>query len=244
MNLRQAQREAVRQALIREGMRLLARQGFAATTVDQIASAAGVAKGTFYNYFATKEDLALAALPPRLEALRRELEAAGAMPLRAALHHLLSRLVEWTQQVHPDVIWLWCIENLRRGADEPASRLLHRLVTDLCARGQAWGELQDSRPPEELALDIEGIALARLAAWYHSGAPPGLLPHLLAAVDTYLAGAGLREEPAGRAGGSLPAAGPGPVPAPPPPDPNRQGPQPSSEGSEGTQAKGKESGGP
>ena len=189
MNLRQTQREAVRQALLREGMRLLARQGFAATTVDQIASAAGVAKGTFYNYFATKEDLALAALPPRLEALRRELDQAADLPMRAALHRLLTRLVEWTREVHPDVIWLWCIENLRRGASERASQLLHRLVTDLCARGQARGELQAGRPAEELALDIEGIALARLAAWYHSGAPPGLLPRLLAAIDTYLAGA-------------------------------------------------------
>lgn len=189
MSLRQHQREAVRQALLREGMRLLAAQGFAATTVDQIASAAGVAKGTFYNYFATKEDLALAALPPRLEALRRELAGAEGLPLRAALHRLLTRLAEWTQQIHPDVIWLWCIENLRRGGAERASQLLHRLVTDLCARGQRRGEITDRRPAEEVALDIEGIVLARLAAWYHSGAPPGLLPRLLAAVDTYLAGA-------------------------------------------------------
>lgn len=189
LSLRQAQREAVRQALLREGMRLLAAQGFAATTVDQIASAAGVAKGTFYNYFASKEDLALAALPPRLEALHRELAGAGDLTLRDALHRLFTRLVEWTQQIHPDVIWLWCIENLRRGAGERASQLLHRLVTDLCARGQARREIRADRPPEELALDIEGIALARLAAWYHSGAPPGLLPRLMASVDTYLTGA-------------------------------------------------------
>ncbi|GLX67935.1 TetR/AcrR family transcriptional regulator [Paenibacillus glycanilyticus] len=38
-------------------MRLFAEQGFEATTVAQITEAAGVAKGTFFNYFKTKEDV-------------------------------------------------------------------------------------------------------------------------------------------------------------------------------------------
>ena len=232
MNLREAQREAVRNALLRAGLRLLARQGFAATTVDQIASAAGVAKGTFYNYFASKEELALAALPPLLDRIQAELlgsrdaartgvdagasgtpagagEGAGrpagppasrprqpegvpAAPpgdLRGRLHHLCTRLVSFTRDVNPELIWLWCIENLRRGLEEPASHRFHLLMTRLCEEGQAAGELRRDRPAEELALDLEGIVLVRIAAWYHSGAPSGLLPRLLAAVETYLAGA-------------------------------------------------------
>lgn len=36
-------------------------QGFAATTVDDICTAAGVSKGSFFHHFASKEDLAVAA---------------------------------------------------------------------------------------------------------------------------------------------------------------------------------------
>ncbi|MGH8432191.1 MAG: helix-turn-helix domain-containing protein, partial [Solimonas sp.] len=35
-------------------------EGIEATTVDDIVSRAGVAKGTFYHYFATKNDVILA----------------------------------------------------------------------------------------------------------------------------------------------------------------------------------------
>ena len=36
---------------------LFARQGFDATTVDQVAGAAGISAATFFRYFATKEDV-------------------------------------------------------------------------------------------------------------------------------------------------------------------------------------------
>ncbi|HEY8393822.1 MAG TPA: helix-turn-helix domain-containing protein [Thermaerobacter sp.] len=191
MSLRKAQREAVRNALLREGMRLMSRQGFEATTVDQIAAAAGVAKGTFYNYFTSKEDLALAALVSLLARVEDELSQSRAQAgdLRGRLREMFSRLVAWTQDVNPELIWLWCIENLRRGVEEPASRIFHRLMTRLCAEAQQTGQLRTDRRPEDLALDLEGIVLARIAAWYHGGAPPGLMERLLAAVDTYLTGA-------------------------------------------------------
>jgi len=40
-------------------MRLFDRQGFAATTIDQIAAAAEVSQSTFFRYFPTKEDVVL-----------------------------------------------------------------------------------------------------------------------------------------------------------------------------------------
>src|SRR5918993_87591 len=59
---------------------VFARQGYADTIVDDIAGQAGIAKGTLYLYFKSKEEIFLAALiqdSRRMEALTRErIEAA------------------------------------------------------------------------------------------------------------------------------------------------------------------------
>jgi len=55
---KQAERLAVtRDAIVRAASERFGRAGYAATTVDEIAAAAGVAKGAVYHHFATKERL-------------------------------------------------------------------------------------------------------------------------------------------------------------------------------------------
>jgi AcrR family transcriptional regulator len=48
-------RAATTEAILKAGRRLFGEQGFAATTIDDIAEAARVAKGAVYHHFATKE---------------------------------------------------------------------------------------------------------------------------------------------------------------------------------------------
>ncbi len=51
-----------RQRLIEAAIRLMLRQGFAATSVDQICAEAGVTKGGFFHHFENKEALGRAAV--------------------------------------------------------------------------------------------------------------------------------------------------------------------------------------
>ncbi len=61
-----------RGALLAAGQRLFGEQGFDATTIHDIAEAADVAIGSFYNYFETKDELLVALLQETLaEQLRR-----------------------------------------------------------------------------------------------------------------------------------------------------------------------------
>lgn len=53
-------RERMRQILIEAATRFFAEQGVDATTIDEIVDLAGVAKGTFYNYFTDRAHVARA----------------------------------------------------------------------------------------------------------------------------------------------------------------------------------------
>ncbi|MET7934791.1 TetR family transcriptional regulator [Streptomyces sp. NPDC005322] len=57
--LREAKKQETRQLISDHATRLFMQQGFEATTIAEIATAARVAKKTVTNYFARKEDLAL-----------------------------------------------------------------------------------------------------------------------------------------------------------------------------------------
>ncbi|MEQ8267009.1 MAG: helix-turn-helix domain-containing protein [Parvibaculum sp.] len=65
-------REQMRGVLIEAAMQLFARQGVDATTIDEIVDLAGVAKGTFYNYFTDRAEIARAVA----SLIRHELNAA------------------------------------------------------------------------------------------------------------------------------------------------------------------------
>ncbi|GAB2485968.1 TetR family transcriptional regulator [Nocardiopsis aegyptia] len=55
-------------------MRLFLSQGFDATTIDEIASASGISRRSFFRYFGTKEDIVLSDLVREGEEARRALE--------------------------------------------------------------------------------------------------------------------------------------------------------------------------
>jgi len=73
---RQAERlAATRNAILRAASDLFGRQGYAATSVDEIAAAAGVAKGAVYHHFASKERLFEPVLEATTAALARQVMA-------------------------------------------------------------------------------------------------------------------------------------------------------------------------
>ncbi len=54
-------RAPARTALLDAALTLVRKQGWSATSVDQLCAAAGVTKGAFFHHFATKEELGIAA---------------------------------------------------------------------------------------------------------------------------------------------------------------------------------------
>jgi AcrR family transcriptional regulator len=83
LGLRERKKIRTRETIRREAFRLIEENGYAATTVEQIAEAAEVSPSTFFRYFPTKESVLLAddLDPAFLDALAAQ--PADLPPLRA-----------------------------------------------------------------------------------------------------------------------------------------------------------------
>ena len=90
-SLRERKKLKTRESIQREAMRLIAKQGYDKTTVEQIAAAVEVSPSTFFNYFPSKEDVVLYdAYDPIIGQLL--LERPADEPLSVAIRHVLEKM--------------------------------------------------------------------------------------------------------------------------------------------------------
>ncbi|MFF1923419.1 TetR/AcrR family transcriptional regulator [Streptomyces sp. NPDC058221] len=68
-NLREAQKQMTRRLLLESGLELFKAKGYATTTVDDIATAAGTTRVTFYAYFSSRSELMKALIDEQLNAV-------------------------------------------------------------------------------------------------------------------------------------------------------------------------------
>src|SRR5712691_11069271 len=88
----------LRERLFRAALVLFGKKGYAETTVEDITEAADVGKGTFFNYFPTKEHILMAfgeMQLAKLEAIVRDAKQSG-LPMQEVLRILVLRMTEET----------------------------------------------------------------------------------------------------------------------------------------------------
>ncbi len=87
---RRSRRQNRHQQLIDASIAVFSAKGVSATSVDDIVQAAGVAKGTFYLYFATKDDAVNAVAERMVEGVADRIEAIATDPDRSPVDRLLA----------------------------------------------------------------------------------------------------------------------------------------------------------
>jgi AcrR family transcriptional regulator len=99
VGLRERKKERTRQALIDAAFELFQRNGFDATTVEEIAAAVEVSPRTFFRYFASKEDVALTQQDDWKTAIIAELAVRPAdEPVMTAIRHAVSAAMQAFQE--------------------------------------------------------------------------------------------------------------------------------------------------
>ncbi len=91
-SLRERNRRRVRAEIRAAALQRFAEQGYAATSVEQIAATAGVSISTFFRHFPAKEDVVFAGHPELVAALASALEAAPDGPPLAQVRDALVAL--------------------------------------------------------------------------------------------------------------------------------------------------------
>src|SRR3954454_19712937 len=108
-------RATTREHIVEAALALVADRGFTATSVDDIASAAGVAKGSVFYNFGSKSGLFEAIIAEGVSRLTADLRAAsGQLPGREAIEALVTELLGQVRR-HPDFAKLMVAEVFRTG---------------------------------------------------------------------------------------------------------------------------------
>lgn len=189
-------KESVRGRLLAEAAKHFADRGYEAANVNEIALAAGFAKGTIYNYFESKDELfgAVVAEAAR-KAVARYSSVRSKDSVRDSLRSLAAADLSVFKEEEPFMKVL--VGEAVSPSPVKYGLILKHLspfisaISEILTKGQERNEVRDDKPVVQLALVFLGIlTLLYIQHWKSGGGWPALdeIPDL--AVTTFLDGAG------------------------------------------------------
>jgi AcrR family transcriptional regulator len=169
-NRRERQSVERRERLFRAALDLFARKGFAETTVEDITNAADLGKGTFFNYFPSKDHILLAFAEMQLGKLRAAADEARTKnePMQVFLRSLGARMTQEPIR-NPSIIRILLQAFLSNSpVRESVIDLQARVIavhTEMIQLGQQRGEIRDDLPAEVLAHVFRQTVFGTLLIW-------------------------------------------------------------------------------
>jgi AcrR family transcriptional regulator len=174
--IRQRRKDARPAEILAAALDSFAHRGFATTRMEDVARAAGIAKGTLYLYYPTKEDLFRAlvrdVIGARLDAASLELASgAKAASLLRQFAGMFLTVIDSDLSAIPKLIMTEAgnFPGIARFyADEVVARA-HALLEGVLARGVASGEFRDIGAGVLTPIFVGPLLM--LALWKHSLGP-------------------------------------------------------------------------
>lgn len=193
-----AARKAFKADLRVAAERVFAEKGFQATRMQDVAKAAGVAVGTLYNYFPSKEEVFEELCAVRSEGFHSQLEeTARDLPPLARIEALMRTSFEYLEQ-HGALFAVFVerggkaeydLERIGGKATEQGHARFLRLLTTTIQEGVDGGELRDDIPVTTLVAALSGAMNGATYAWLKRRRRGGLSPIAGELMSLFLNGA-------------------------------------------------------
>lgn len=172
-----------RAILVKAAMKVLGRLGPDTPTIDDFVAEAGVARGTFYNYFETREALLIAVATEVSEQLHAEMEALRKLPDPADRVGCAVRM--FIRKAASDPTWGWVIVRIALIAAPIGTSMRKNMAADIHA-GLAEGRFQS--PSRQAAYDLVlGLGLMGMRSVLRKEAGPDHAENVAEIVLTALA---------------------------------------------------------
>ena len=167
---RQRHSADIRERLFRAALKLFAEKGFAETTVEDITNAADVGKGTFFNYFPSKDHILIAFSEMQISKLQAAVDSMREhnQPIPEFLTALSVRMTEEPARA-PDVVrailQAYLSTSTVRCAMRENQARGHGLLTQVIQLGQERGDFRRDLPAGELAQVFRQTVFGTLLMW-------------------------------------------------------------------------------
>jgi AcrR family transcriptional regulator len=170
LSRRTIKKERTRRQIIEVGIKLFAKHGIDAVTVDQLAAAADVGKGTIYNYFRTKEDIVVAFMADveqKIQDTLRKISTEG--PLADVLMQFIRAQLRLKAPYHQFVRVFFAQMFLHSEQFLPYMAEIHALLTPnieaLFQALQRSGTVRAELDVSDLALVFNHLQFGLTALW-------------------------------------------------------------------------------
>jgi AcrR family transcriptional regulator len=181
-----------RERLYESALSLFRSQGYEATTVDQITQRAGLAKGTFFNYFPTKDAILRYVSTREIGRLSSAVMTGGSGSASSVgkLKYFMIALAA-SLESDRDLVCLM----FRRGISVPdlfagdaGGFSLQSMSSLLIRQAQRNGEVNPELDPDMLAAALDALYLQQVVRWCESETEYRLAERLSGIVDLLLLG--------------------------------------------------------
>jgi AcrR family transcriptional regulator len=176
MGRRERKAAQTRLKLFRCALQLFGERGFQNVTVEDITEAADVGKGTFFNYFESKDQVLGVMAEIQLGKVRSAMEEAeaGKRSIQSVLQRLFARVSQEpgrSPELARTVISSFLAsEVIRRGIDQKMGEG-RRMAARIIELGQERGDIDAKLKPEQVAFQLQQAFLGTLLLWSLRGEP-------------------------------------------------------------------------
>ncbi|MCU1305498.1 MAG: transcriptional regulator [Acidobacteriaceae bacterium] len=196
---RQRRREETEQRILSAAVRLFEKQGYTSTTVEQITEAADVGKGTFFNYFPSKDHILLSLFGMlRVEFEQLEQEAQKVTDVRAHLRAFARRIVtaHGRPNILRNVIGIAMTEPLIGTAFESLVKRARGAVTRILEQGLRMNQVRTDVSVEILARNFQQFIFGTQVLYNINGGKEDLQEWLDVMFELFWNGAATRSSSA------------------------------------------------